>query len=369
VTLPVPTFDTRAAVLTEFDSPFTLGPVQFRAPEGDQVLLRTSAAPFCSTDWMGWKGMRRKSPPVILGHTAIGRVEAVGSTVTDLAIGDRVIVSGTPQCGTCFYCTVGRPDQCSVLMDGSDPVVATLPDGSGVRAAGRVGAYAERMLVDRIQVHRLPESIADTTASLVGCGISTALGAVFTIGEVKPGQSVAVLGLGHLGLWAVQGARLAGAGRIIAIDGHPGRRTIAADLGATDVIDASRVDAVDAVRALTGGRGADVVIEAAGPELATRQAVLMARRAGTVVLTGVAHSSAEVVLPQLQLTVHGKRIVGCQNGQITPDVDIPRWLGMLVNGDLDTSPFITREYGLDEISDVLSRSMLLEDVTGVFTSF
>ncbi|MET4639240.1 zinc-binding dehydrogenase [Mycetocola sp. 2940] len=365
----MPTFETRAAVLTQFDSPFAVGPVQLRAPDANQLLVRTSAAPFCSTDWMGWKGMRRKTPPVILGHTAVGRVEAVGSAVSDLTVGDRVIVSGTPQCGSCFYCTAGRPDQCSVLMDGSDPVVATLPDGREVRAAGRVGAYSERLLVDRIQVHRLPDSIPDSTASLVGCGITTALGAVFTIGEVQPGQSVAILGLGHLGLWAVQGARLAGAERIIAIDGHPKRRALAADLGASDVIDSSSVDAVAAVRTLTSDRGADVVIEAAGPGLATRQAVLMARRAGTVVLTGVADAATEVVLPQLQLTVHGKRIVGCQNGQITPDVDIPRWLGMLERGELDASAFVTREYGLDEISEVLSRSMLLEDVTGVFTSF
>jgi len=361
--------ETRAAVLADFETPFAIGPLTLAEPSPGQLVVRTTAAPFCSTDWMGWRAMRRKVPPVILGHTAVGVVESVGSGVTDLRAGDRVLVAGTPQCGECFYCGIGRPDQCSVLMDGSDPVVGMLGDGREVRAAGRVGAYSRHLLVERIQVHALPASLPDATASLIGCGISTALGAVFRIAEVQPGQSVAVVGLGHLGLWAVQAARLAGAGRIIGIDGNPARRELARGFGATDLVDSARVDSVEAVRALTEGRGADVVIEAAGPELATRQAVLMARRAGTIVLAGVAHSATEVTLPQLQLTVQGKRILGCQNGQIRPDVDMPRWIGMLERGELDASPIITREYDLTEIDEVLRRSMSLDDVTGVFTSF
>jgi S-(hydroxymethyl)glutathione dehydrogenase/alcohol dehydrogenase len=356
-----------AAVLTEFETDFYVGPIELAEPAPGQLVVRTTAAPFCSTDWMGWRAMRRKQPPVILGHTAVGVVESVGSGVTDLAPGDRVVVAGTPECGSCFYCLLGRPDQCSVLMDGTDPVVAALPDGRSVRAAGRVGAYSERMLVERIQVHRLPDSLPDEEACLLGCGISTALGAVFTIAEVQPGQSVAVVGVGHLGLWAVQAARLAGAERIIAVDGHPGRRGLALELGATDAVDSARVDPVAAVQELTSGRGADVVIEAAGPALATRQAVMMARRAGTIVLAGVAHSATEVDLPQLQLTVHGKRILGCQNGQIRPHVDMPRWIDLLTTGALDPSPFTTRRYPLGDIDTVLRRSLAQDDLTGILT--
>ena len=354
-----------AAVLTEFESPFLVGPVELAEPGPGQLVVRTTAAPFCSTDWMGWRAMRRKRPPVILGHTAVGVVEATGSAVSGLAPGDRVLVAGTPDCGECFYCGIGRPDQCSVLMDGSDPVVAALPDGREVRAAGRVGAYSELILADGMQVHRVPDSLPDEVACLLGCGISTALGAVFTIAEVQPGQSVAVVGLGHLGLWAVQAARLAGAGRIIGVDGHPARRRLAQDLGATHTVDAGRVDPVEAVQQLTSGRGADVVIEAAGPAIATRQAVMMARRAGTVVLAGVAHSATEVDLPQLQLTVHGKRILGCQNGQIRPREDLPRWMALLESGALDPTPFITRRYALADIDTTLRRSLAQDDLTGV----
>lgn len=359
----------RAAVLTAFASPFELRPVHMRAPGPDQLLVRTSAAPFCSTDWMGWRAMRRKVPPVVLGHTAVGIVESVGAGVVDLAPGQRVLVSATPECGKCFYCRIGRPDQCAVLLDGSDPVVADLPDGREVRAAGRVGAYAELLRVDRIQVHPLSDALPDEVACLLGCGVSTALGAVFTIAEVQPGQSVAVVGLGHVGLWAVQAARLAGAERVLASDPDPHRREAARALGATDTIDPASVDPVAAVRGLTDGRGADAVIEAAGPARATRQAVLMARRAGTVVLTGVDHADTDVILPQLDLTVYGKKVIGCQNGQITPGADLARWAAMLESGALDPSPILTRTYALADIDEVVRNSLTARDITGVFVGF
>lgn len=358
-----------AAVLTEFERPFAVAQVELREPGPRQLVVRTSAAPFCATDWMGWRAMRRKRPPVILGHTAVGVVESVGAEIDDLRLGDRVLVAGTPQCGECFYCRIGRPDQCSVLMDGSDPVIGTLPDGSDVRAAGRVGAYSSHLLVDRIQVHALPDTLPDAAASLLGCGIATALGAVHTIAQVQPGQSVAVVGLGHLGQWCVQAAKLAGAGTIIGLDPNAARRELARGLGADETVDTARQDPVRSVQDLTQGRGADVVLEAAGPDVASRQAVLMARRAGTVVLMGVSHSNAEVTIPQLQLTVFGKRVIGCQNGQITPDVDMPRWIAMLASGALDPAPIVTHEYGIGEIDTVLRRSLLSEDLSGVFTSF
>ena len=362
--------DARAAVMTGYLEPFEVDVIRMREPGDGQVLVRTAATPFCSTDWMGWKAMRRTIPPVVLGHTAVGTVEAVGAGVSHLAVGDRVLVAGTPQCGECFYCGIGRPDQCDLLMGGGpNPVVADMADGREVRAAGLVGAYSERMLVLGVQTHRLPDDLPFETACLLGCGVSSALGAIENIARVAPGQSVAILGLGHIGLWAVQGARLAGAGEIIGIDGHGGRRALAAQMGATQLVDPTAGDSVDAVRALTEGRGADVVIEAAGPEIAQRQAVLMSRRAGTVVLMGVQHATSEVILPQGLLTTTGREIHGCQNGRITPDVDFPRWIGYLQDGRLDPAHFVTRTYRIDEADEALRRSMALDDINGVFTAF
>lgn len=358
-----------AAVLTEFNEPFALETVHLKEPGPQQILVRTLAAPFCSTDWMGWRAMRRKRPPVILGHTAVGVVEACGSGVRDLHPGDRVVVAGTPQCDACFYCLEGRPDQCSLLMEDGDPIVGTLSSGAEVRAAGRVGAYSTHLLVDRVQVLPLPDDISAESASLLGCGISTAFGAVFRIAEVRPGQSAAVLGLGHLGLWTVQAALLAGASPVISIDPHPARRDIARSLGADLVVDPTRRDAVEEVRRLTGGRGADVVIEAAGPGLASREAILMTRRGGTAVLTGVAHSDTEVSIPQLHLTVLGKRILGCQNGQMALERDMPEWIRLLREGRITTEPILSARYSLEEIDTVARRSQTADDVCGVFVNF
>ncbi len=361
------TAEARAAVMTEYFAPFEVTTVTMRDTGPSHALIRTAAAPFCSTDWMGWKGMRRTVPPVILGHTAVGVVEEVGQGVTDFAPGDRVLVAGTPQCGECFYCRIGRPDQCEDLMGRTgNPVIAELADGTGVRGAGLVGAYSERLLVQANQTHHLPDDLPFEVACLLGCGLSSAVGAIENIAKVQPGQSVAIIGLGHLGLWAVQGARLAGAGAIIGVDGMPARRELALSMGATHVVDQTAGDPVEAVRALTEGRGADVVIEAAGPEIASRQAVQMSRRAGTVVLMGVAHSQSEVVLPQLAITTQGRTIRGCQNGQITPYTDFPRWIGYLQQGLLDPAPFITRHYAIDEADLALRRSMAQDDITGVF---
>lgn len=354
-----------ASILDRFAAPFAHVPLTLRDPAPHQVVVRTVAAPFCSTDWMGWRAMRGKRPPVVLGHTLVGTIEVAG-TDSGLVAGDRVLVAGTPQCEECFYCRIGRPDQCAELLEGGDPVIGELEDGRLVSAAGGVGAYATHALVAVSQVHRIPDAVPFEVAALMGCGISTAYGAVQNIATVEEGQTVAVVGLGHLGQLTVQAAAGAGATEVIGIDLHPDRIELAIRMGATRVVDAGTQDAVETVRALTDGRGADVVIEAAGPVYAARQAVEMARRAGTVVLTGVDHAQhAQITLPQLAMTVHGKRVVGCQNGQITPRTDIPRWFGMLERGEISTEGIVSRTYALDELDVAARRSLGLDDVTGL----
>lgn len=361
--------DVHAAVLTEFGVPLTVTGLRYRDPAPHELLIRNTAAPFCATDWLGWKGMRNKKPPVVLGHTAVGVVEATGSEVSGLTPGDRVLVAGTPECKECFYCGIGRPDQCSALLESPEPVVATWADGSPVKAAGRVGAYASHLIADRNQVWALDTGLPDAVLSLLGCGVLTGHGAVNNIAGVTPGQSVAVLGLGHLGLWMVQAARVAGAGRIIGLDRVASRRETALALGATDVIDPAVSDPVAAVRELTEGRGADVALEAAGPELAVQQAVAMSRRAGTVVLSGVDQFDADVRLPQLAIAIQGRRILACQNGQSVLDRDLPLVIGRLERGDYSAERIITREYDLREANEALEASGALRDLSGVFTSF
>lgn len=359
----------RAAILEEFGVPFDIHDVELKDPGPQELVVRTTAAPFCSTDWLGWKAMRNKKPPVILGHTAVGIVEQVGPGLEPFRIGDQVVVAGTPQCGNCFYCGIDRPDQCSALMEHPEPLVAVKQDGAEVRAAGRVGSYAEYMLVHQNQVWKLDSSLPAAELSLLGCGITTGHGAVVNVAQVQPGQSVAIVGLGHLGQWMVQAARAAGAEVIIGLDMVSERRNRALNLGATQVVDPTGEDPVEQVKALTQGRGADVVLEAAGPELAVQQAVMMSRRAGTVVLTGVQQFQAEISLPQTALAIHGRKIIACQNGQSILGRDLPRCLELMESGIYQAAPIVTAEYALADINEAMYASGQLRDLSGVVTSF
>jgi S-(hydroxymethyl)glutathione dehydrogenase / alcohol dehydrogenase len=188
---------------------------------------------------------------------------------------------------------------------------------------------------------------------------------VLNVAKVKPGRSVAILGAGHLGLWMVQGARLAGAGRIIAVEPIAERRQMAGRLGATDLVDPADGDPIEQVKELTGGRGADYVLEAAGPTAAQEQALPTARRAGTVVLTGVERLGATVTFSQFELALQGRRVLSCQNGNVRMRRDLPLFVGMLEDGRLDAGPIITSRYALDDINEALAASAEKRDLTGV----
>ena len=279
----------KAALLAAIKQPFVVEDIEFLDPAPGRVLVRTGASPFCSTDCVNWRGDLFKIPPTILGHASMGEVLEIGPGVTQIAVGDRVIVPGTSECGVCFYCSIGRPDQCSETCDrgGIWPHVANRHSGEPVSAAGNVGGYAEVMNVTASQVFGVQTDLPDEWLSLLGCGITTGVGCVLNIARVQAGSSIAIFGLGHLGQWMVQAARIAGARRIIAVDPISWRRELAGRFGATHVVDPDAEDPVAAVKALTGGRGADVTMEAATLASVYAPTIRAARRAGTVVLTSV----------------------------------------------------------------------------------
>ena len=319
------------------------------------MLIKTGAAPFCSTDCVNWRGELSKIPPTMLGHAAMGEVLEVGEGVDHIKAGQRVIVPGTSECGVCFYCSIGRPDQCSETFDrdGIWPHVADRHNGEPVSAAGNVGGYAEVMNVTATQVFPVETDLPDQWLSLLGCGITTGLGSVFNIAQVAPGSSVAVVGCGHLGLWMVQAARLAKARTIIALDPIAYRREMAGTLGATHTVDPSAEDPVAAVQALTGGRGADYVLEAATLASAQTQALLLSRRAGRVVLTSIERGDATVTFPQVALAVQSREVISAQNGKVRMRHDLPRFIRMMEDGLVTPEPIITSEYTLDQINDAL----------------
>ena len=224
----------------------------------------------------------------MLGHSGMGVVEEVGPLVTRTKVGDRVIVPGTPECRQCYWCVHGRPDQCAHLVVGQ-PQIATRASSEPLTSSGGGGTYAEGMRVRESWVFPVETDLPDEQLGMLGCGVTSGMGAVFNAARVEPGSSVAVLGCGHLGLWMIQAARVAGAAQIIAVEERADRRRIAGELGATHLVDPADGDTVEQVQALTGGRGADYALEAAGPATSTELALLLARRAAR----GRAHRPAE----------------------------------------------------------------------------
>jgi S-(hydroxymethyl)glutathione dehydrogenase/alcohol dehydrogenase len=357
----------RAALLSAIRESMVVEDIDYLDPAAGRVLIRTGASPFCSTDVVNWRGELGKIPPTILGHASMGEVVEVGPGVANLKAGQRVIVPGTSECGVCFYCSIGRPDQCSETFDrgGIWPHVANRRNGQPVSAAGNVGGYAEVMNVTANQVFPVKTDLPDEWLSLLGCGITTGLGAVFNVARVQAGSSVAIVGLGHLGQWMVQAAKLASARRIIAVDPIAYRRELAGSLGATDLVDPGVEDPVAQVQALTEGRGADYVLEAATVASAQTQAVLMSRRAGTVVLTSVERGDATVTFPQVAVAVQSRAILSAQNGNVRMRHDLPRFIRMLEDGWVTAEPIITSRYTLDQINDALHASAEKHDLSGV----
>jgi S-(hydroxymethyl)glutathione dehydrogenase/alcohol dehydrogenase len=354
----------RAAILEAFDEPLVVEEVELLAPGPNHVVVRTSASAFCITDCMNQHGYLGKQLPTILGHSGVGVIEEVGTQVAGLQPGQRVIVPGTPECGTCYWCARSRPDQCAHLFVGQ-PQVATRASGEPLTSSGGGGTYAELMRVPSSWIFPIETDLPDDTLSLFGCGVTTGLGAVFNAARVEAGASVAVVGCGHLGLWMVQGARVAGAEQVIAVEPNAERRGLAGSLGATHLVDPSEADSVEQVRELTGGRGVDYALEAAGSADAQAQAIVMSRRAGTVVLTGLATFGTEVAVNQVDLALRGRTIQSCQNGMSRMRRDIPRYARMLEAGVVDARPIITGHYALEEINEALAQSETRRDLSGV----
>jgi S-(hydroxymethyl)glutathione dehydrogenase/alcohol dehydrogenase len=354
----------KAALLTAYEEPLVVEEVEPVPPGPRDVVVRMTASAFCYTDCLNQRGVRGlpRALPTILGHSAVGVVTRVGAEVTRFAEGDRVLVPGTPECGACYWCVRGRSDQCEVLFRPPGPV-AHRASGEPVTVA--LGTYAEEIRVPDSWVFPLESRLGDDVLSMLGCGIMSGLGAVFNVARVEPGSSVAVVGCGHLGQWMVQGAKVAGAATIVAVEPLAGRRETARLLGATAVVDPGEGDPVEQVRDLTEGRGADYVLEAAGSPEAQEQAFVMARRAGTVVFTGIRSQSTTITLSQPEVALRGRTLISCQMGRSSARRDVPRYVAMLEAGVVDATPILTRTYPLERIQDAVERSCAREDLTGV----
>lgn len=358
----------RAALLLELGQPLEIEDVELLAPGPHEVIVRPGATAVCITDVLAAQGHVMAQPPTLLGHAAAGVVEEVGSGVTRVHPGDRVIVCGTPECGTCYWCVRDQPAFCEEMTGGVPRHVARRANGDLVLADGGIGTFAERLMLREIGLVPLSSDLSDEHLCTLGCGAMSGLAAVLNIAQVEAGASIAVVGCGHLGLWMIQGGRVAGAQQIIAVEPRTERRASAARLGATHLVDPADGDPVAQVKELTEGRGADYVFEAAGPPEAMQQAFAMTRHAGTFVPTGWSTLSATVTFNAVEFAIGARRILGCQYGGATIRRDVPRFAAMMQAGLVDPAPIVDRRFALEEINDAFAAAQAREVLTGVVRS-
>jgi S-(hydroxymethyl)glutathione dehydrogenase/alcohol dehydrogenase len=344
---------TRAAVLRDFNAPLDVVDVTLDPTGPDQVRVRLAATGVCHSDLSIARGSLRHPLPAVPGHEGAGVVVETGSAVTSVRPGDHVILNWTPACRACYFCERGEPYLCErAAADALKAPYATL-DGERLLPVLGAGAFAEETLVLERAVVKIPEDVPFEVAALVGCAVTTGVGAVLNTARVQPGDTVVVIGCGGVGLSVVQGAKYAGAARIVAVDLTAEKRALARDLGATDTVDGND-DVEAAVRDLTHGRGADHTFEAIGRSQTIRTAYRCARRGGNVVVVGAGRHDDPVSFSALELFFQARSVIGCVYGSADVTRDFPRILGLYASGALDLVRLITNRIGLDGVNDALA---------------
>jgi len=316
------------------------------------VLVRTAASGICHSDLHVIEGGLPVPPPCILGHEPAGVVEAVGEGVGDFAPGDHVIGCLTAWCGVCRFCTGGRPYLCPWQFAGrpdGSKFRLTAANGDPIMQFANLSSFAEKMLCPERSLVKIRDDMPLDRASLIGCGVTTGLGAVLNTVRVPAGSSVAVVGCGGVGLAAIQGARIVGAGRIVAVDTQPWKLELARALGATECVDASAGDPVAKVQALTGG-GADFAFECIGLVPTVQQVIGMTGRGGTAVLVGVVPITQLAPISPADVVLQEKRIVGSYMGSNRFRFDMPRYVDFYLDGRLKLDEMISSRIGLDEVN-------------------
>lgn len=342
-----------AAVLEEFGAPLALREVEVSSVAPDEVLVRVVASGVCHTDRTLQQTGVALGLPLLLGHEAAGVVEQVGSAVTSLRPGDHVVTCGSAFCGECEWCMRGLLQHCEVKRrvrpDGQPPRLSL--DGRQVSTVVGLGAFATHLLVYERTLAKIPEKMPLDRAALLGCAVVTGMGAVRHRAGVTAGDTVAVIGCGGVGLNAVQGARILGARQIVAVDLNPAKLERARSFGATDVVDASQVDPVAAVRDLTGG-GTDHAIEVVGRPETIRQAFDMTRTYGTTTVVGVTRPGETVTLPADAFMLE-KRIQGSKLGSSRFRLDIPLYCELYLDGRLELDALLSETIDLDQVNGAL----------------
>jgi S-(hydroxymethyl)glutathione dehydrogenase/alcohol dehydrogenase len=341
----------RAAVLTAYNEPMLIEEISPASMGPRDVLVHIDASGVCHSDLSMANGNVPLPPPAILGHEGAGTVLAVGDEVTRVAKGDRVIASFVPACGNCFFCLRDQSQLCEQMGAHSMVSKGTRADGSSVIGMSGLGTFADEMTVDEMMLVKVESDLPAEQLALIGCGVTTGVGAALNTAQVKPGATVTVIGCGGVGQSVLQGARIAGASRIFAVDPVELKRKTAEQFGATDLIDPAQGDPVEQIQAATGGRGTDYAFEVIGLPETILQAYNVARRGGTAVVVGMSRFDAQVSFPAMSLFAGNKQLLGCMYGSAQVRRDFPRFVQLVETGRLDIGSMVSRHISLDEVND------------------
>ncbi len=322
-------------------------------PGPGEALVKVAACGVCHTDLHYREGAINDDFPFLLGHEAAGTVEAVGEGVTNVVPGDYVVLAWRAPCGTCRSCRRGRPWYCFDSANAIQPM--TLEDGRKLSPALGIGAFAEKTLVAAGQAVKVDPAARPEAAGLIGCGVMAGFGAAVNTGGVGRGDTVAVIGCGGVGDAAIAGSALAGARMVIAVDVDDRKLEWARGFGATHTVNSSVTDAVEAIKELTDGFGADVVVEAVGRPETYRQAFFARDLAGTLVQVGVPDPSMNVELPMIELFGRGGALKSSWYGDCLPSRDFPMLIDLYLAGRLDLDRFVTETIGLDGVEEAFTR--------------
>ncbi len=345
----------KAAILHEVNKPLSVEDIQIDEPQGQEVVVKLAGSGVCHSDLSAIKGDMPQPLPIVMGHEGAGIVEKVGPGVTMLQPGDHVILMVSYSCGKCRYCVEGKPTMCIGNMD--TLAMASLPGGAkrlhkGDQEIGHfmgIASFAEYAIVNERQAVKIRDDAPLDVVCLLGCGVSTGIGAAIYTAGVRPGESIAVYGCGGVGLSAVMGAKLAGAGKTIAIDTLDQKLKMAKELGADVLINAKEEDPQSKVMEVTGG-GADYAIECIGNVDVMASAFGALRGGGKLVIMGSAPIGTMLSIAPYEFLL-GKVITGGVQGSIRPFIDIPRFVDLFMDGKLPIDKLLTKKYRLDQVNE------------------
>ena len=338
----------RAVVARAKGEPVTVEIIEVPDPGPGEVLVTVQACGVCHTDLHYREGAINDDFPFLLGHEAAGIVEEVGDGVTNVAVGDFVVLNWRAVCGQCRSCLRGRPWYCFATHNATQKMTL---GGVELSPALGIGAFAEKTLVAAGQATKVNPAAPPEVAGLIGCGVMAGLGAAMNTGGVGRGDSVAVFGCGGVGDAAIAGSRLAGAHTIIAVDIDDRKLDIARNFGATHTVNSTNEDPIEAIRGLTGGNGVDVAIEAVGLPATYEQAFYSRDLAGTVVLVGVPNPEMKVELPMIEVFGRGGTLKSSWYGDCLPSRDFPMLIDLYLQGRLDLDRFVSETIALDEVEE------------------